>query len=73
MFNPLSVHFPLTSAMDKSQQHQNKFSGMLRIEPRPRGEEQRCYLCALQPPNSCSFTFELLRIKAEQKHAKFDS
>ena len=30
---PASVHFPLTSTVDKSQQHQHKFSGMPRIEP----------------------------------------
>ena len=35
-FNQLfqaSVPFPLTSAVDKSQQHRNKFLGMPRIEP----------------------------------------
>ena len=31
------VHIPLTSAVDKSQQHQNTFSGMLRIEPEAAG------------------------------------
>ena len=28
-----SVHFPLTRAVDKSQQHRNKFPGTQRIEP----------------------------------------
>ena len=28
-----SVHFSLTSTIDKSQQHENKFLGMLRIKP----------------------------------------
>ena len=32
-----SVHFPLTSAVNKSQQHGNKFSGMLRIKPGAAG------------------------------------
>ena len=34
-----SVHFPLT--INKFQQHQNKFSGMLRIKPRATGWEAR--------------------------------
>ena len=32
-----SVHFPLTSPVEKSQQYQNKFSGMPRIEPGAAG------------------------------------
>ena len=45
-----SVHFPLISAVNKSQQHWYKFLGTPRIEPEPLGEKQECYLCALQPP-----------------------
>ena len=31
------VHIPLTSAVNKSQQHLNTFSGMLRMEPEAAG------------------------------------
>ena len=41
------VHFPLTSAIDKSQQHQNKFSGMPELNPGWLGETRACYLCAM--------------------------
>ena len=45
-----SVHFPLTSTIDKSQQHENNFWGEWRIlNPGVLDEKQECYLCATQP------------------------
>ena len=34
-------------AIDKSQQHQNKFSGMPELNPGRLGETGECYLCAM--------------------------
>ena len=47
-----SVHFTLTSAVDKSQQHQNTFLGMPRIKPGATSWEVRMLpLCfATHPP-----------------------
>ena len=45
-----TVHFPLTSAIDKSHHYQNKFSGMLRIKSRGRWVQRKnATLCAMQP------------------------
>ena len=45
------VHFPPASAIDKSLKHQNKFSGMLRIELGAAGLETRTRpRCYAEPP-----------------------
>ena len=46
-----SVHFPLLSTVDKSQQYQNQFWGMPRIKPKSAGWEARMLLlCYAAPP-----------------------
>ena len=42
-----SVHFPLTSAIDKSQRCHNKFWEHRESNPGLLGEKQECYLCAI--------------------------
>ena len=50
VFKPLST--VLSSAFNKSQQHEEKNSWELReSNPELLGEKQVCHLCALQPPN----------------------
>ena len=46
-----SVHFPLTSAVNKSQQHRNKISRATWLEPGAAGWEARMLpLCCTAPP-----------------------
>ena len=53
-----SVHFSLTSAIDKSQQYQKKFPERQESNLGLLSEKLRCYLCVTQPPNLLLFLIE---------------
>ena len=53
-----SVHFPVTSTVNKSQQHRNKILGMLRIGPGATGCEARILPLCYPAPTLSIFSIE---------------
>ena len=66
-FQP-SVQFPLTSSVNKSQQHQNKFLGTPRIEPEAAEWDAKilplCYAAPLKPKIVFQWKFHQLKLTA---------
>ena len=63
------VHFPLTSAVDKSQKHKNKFLGNAENQTL-FGDKQECYLCAMQPPYKSNSLMDIFQNSLNENKTK---